>query len=388
MERLNKTGEQLIYLISCALRRADADEAVLDTIEPSGLFALAQAHSVSAMVCMVLEKTAVFAQSDPTVQKQWLDAKNKAIRKTMLLDAQRELLMNDMEAAGIWHMPLKGCVLKDLYPQYGMREMADNDLLFDETKREQVKEIFLRHGYSAEVFNKSNHDVYTKPPVYNFEMHTSLFSETEYEDAAKAHAPIRQTLLSDADKPYRLRFTPEDFYLFAVAHAYKHFHHRGTGVRTLADLYVMQHTIGQSMDRRYVDKELDALSIRDYEENSRLLSEKLFGSDKPLSALSLTPKEQQFLLFHLKAGTYGTVETRVRRELHSMQTEDAPISGFTKLKYCLLRLFPGPNWCKDKYPFVYRHPYVLPAFWVWRLFKKIPGSRKKVQEEVSVLKSS
>lgn len=67
-------------------------------------------------------------------------------------------------------MPLKGSILKDWYPKFGMREMADNDILFDASKRKEVKAIFQGRGYTVKEYDKSNHDAYEKPPIYNFEI--------------------------------------------------------------------------------------------------------------------------------------------------------------------------------------------------------------------------
>ena len=387
MDGLNQTSEHLIYLMSCALRGAEADESILDGVDLSGLLALARNHSVAAMTCMALEKTAMFAQADPGIRKQWLDAKNKAIRKNMLLDADRIALMDDMENAGIWHMPLKGSILKAWYPQCGMREMSDNDILFDGGKREQVRDIFLKHGYSAEHYGKSNHDVYFKPPVYNFEMHVALFSDSDYEDLAEKYAGIRQKLLPDENRKYRLHFSPEDFYVFALTHAYKHYSHSGTGIRTLADIYVMNHRIGPSLDWRYVEKELEELGIREYEKSSRALAEKVFG-EKPVSDIALTTQEQEMLLYYMQASTYGSIENGVNNQLHTIQPDGAPITGLTKLRYCLSRLFPSRKWCKDKYPFVYRHPYLMPLFWVWRWIARIPANMNRITKELYALISS
>lgn len=57
-----------------------------------------------------------------------------------------------------------------------MREMADNDLLIDERYREDIKKYMLNRGYSIHFAGVTNHDEYTKPPVYNFEFHTRLSS--------------------------------------------------------------------------------------------------------------------------------------------------------------------------------------------------------------------
>lgn len=386
MENLSQTQRQLLYLLSCALHETVPDNDLLGDIQWNALFSAAKAHSVSAMVCMALERTKIFAQSDPEVRKQWLDAKNKAVRKNMLLDAERERLAEEMGQAGIWYMPLKGCVLKDWYPRYGMREMADNDILFDPARREQVRNIFLDHGYSVESYQKSNHDEYCKPPVYNFEMHTALFNEDIYEDLAKKFANIKEKLLPDQNNPYCLHFTREDFYVFILAHAHKHYSHSGTGIRTLTDLYVMNRRIGQTLDWDYVNQELEGLGIRDYETDSRTLAEKIFGSESPAAEFDLTEPEQKMLQYYLGSSTYGTIKNRVDNILRSIQADEKPISGFTKFKYCMTRIFPGRGWCKKHYPFIYRHPCLLPAFWIWRLCSKMATNRKGILRELLALK--
>lgn len=384
---LNKTVEHLIYLISCVLRGTESKTEYLDGIDFAGLFVLAQRHSVAALVCMALEKTDAFEQADPAVKKLWLDAKNNAVRKNMLLDAERQVLMNEMENAGIWHVPLKGSILKDWYPQYGMREMSDIDILFDKTKREQVKDIFLRHGYSVHVFHVGNHDVYLKPPVYNFEMHVTLFGEKKYKELTAKYRGIEQKLIPDDNKKFCLHFTPEDFYVYTIVHAYKHYSYNGTGIRTLVDIYVMNRTIGLTMDWDYVKKEVQFFGIEAFEKVSRELAEKIF-SDIPISQISLTAKEKSMFLYCMRVGTYGSSEKQLNRYLHSLQADQKPITDFTKFKYCMARLFPGREWCKNNYPVVYRHPILLPFFWIWRWIKRIPTKKESIQKEISALRSS
>lgn len=53
--------------------------------------------------------------------------------------------------------------------------MADQDILYDSSRQNDVMNIMLGLGYSAESIGKSHHDVYHKPPIFNFEMHTALF---------------------------------------------------------------------------------------------------------------------------------------------------------------------------------------------------------------------
>ena len=194
MSTVTKTSEQMLYLMACALRGVSAQEEFLADVDLQQLFIMAGTHSVAAMVCMALEKTAIFAGADDAVKKHWREAKNKAIRKNMLLDAERAAIMMQLESAGIWHMPLKGSILKDWYPKPGMREMADNDILFDPSERKRVRGIFQSRGYKIVSFGKGNHDEYEKPPLYHFEMHVSLFHEM-YPKLAGQYRNVKEKLL-------------------------------------------------------------------------------------------------------------------------------------------------------------------------------------------------
>ena len=386
MSAMTRSSEHLLYLMACALQGVSAREKVLADADLKQLLIMARKHSVASMVCMALEKTAIFANADEAAKKQWLEAKNKAIRKNMLLDAERKAILHELEIQGIWYMPLKGSILKDWYPKPGMREMADNDILFDPSGRKQVREIFQNRGYKTVSFGKLNHDEYEKPPIYNFEMHVSLFHGM-YKELTAQYENVKERLLPVDGTAYQFAFTPEDFYVFALAHAHKHYSHSGTGVRTLADIYVMDRHLGDIMDRDEVEQKLTQLGIAEYEQHSRVLAEKLFSAVRPLTEIELTGDEKEMLLYYCDATTYGTVGNSVNNRLHELQENSEDITLWTKLKYCGVRLFPGREFCKLHYPFVYRHPWTMPFFWVWRIVDKGITHRRKVKQELKALKS-
>ena len=383
---MEKTSELLIYLMACSLQEIKPEEALLANIDVEALLRLAKAHSVSAMVCMALEQTDAFRCAEESIRLKWLDSKNKAIRKNMLLDAERHQLEKEFAERGIWYMPLKGSILKDWYPKFGMREMADNDILFDPAGRTQVREIFQNRGHKTGSFRKGNHDVYEKAPIYNFEMHVSLFHGT-YKELTEQYKNVKERLLPVDGTAYQFAFTPEDFYVFVLAHAHKHYSHSGTGIRTLADIYVMDRHLGGIMDRDEVEQKLMQLGIAEYEQHSRVLAEKLFSAVRPLAETELTEDEKEMLLYYCDATTYGTVDNRVNNRLHELQENSENIKLWTKVKYCCVRLFPGREFCKFAYPFVYKHPWTLPFFWVWRIVYRSIASKKNVQQELKALKA-
>ena len=385
MSTATKTSEQMLYLMACALHDVSAQEEFLADVDLQQLFITARNHSVAAMVCMALEKTAIFAGADEAVKKHWREAKNKAIRKNMLLDAERAAIGKQLESAGIWYMPLKGSILKDWYPKPGMREMADNDILFDPSERKRVREIFRSRGYKIVSFGKGNHDEYEKPPIYNFEMHVSLFHEM-YQELAGQYGNVKEKLLPVDGTVCQFAFTPEDFYVFVLAHAYKHYSGSGTGVRTLADFYVMNRHLGGIMNRDEVEQKLTRLGIAEYEQRSRVLAEKLFSGARPLPELELNTDEKEMLRFYCDATAYGTIDNQIQNRLQKLQGNAEGITLRTKLKYCCARLFPGREFCKYHYPFVYHHLWLLPFFWVWRIAGKGISHRKKVKRELTFLR--
>ena len=91
---MEKTSELLIYLMACSLQGTKPEGALLANIDLEALLRLAKAHSVSAMVCMALEQTDAFQHAAETTRLKWLEAKNKAIRKNMLLDAERKAILH------------------------------------------------------------------------------------------------------------------------------------------------------------------------------------------------------------------------------------------------------------------------------------------------------
>lgn len=165
---MNDTVKALIYLLSCAVNSVKADETKIRSVNIEELYDICKNLTLRATVYAALKSAGISSET-------FYLAYNKAVRKNVLLDIERTALLERFEAQGIWYMPLKGSLLKELYPENGMREMADNDILYDAEKQEEVRTIMLSARYTAENIGSDHHDVYMKPPVLNFEMHTKLF---------------------------------------------------------------------------------------------------------------------------------------------------------------------------------------------------------------------
>lgn len=254
---------------------------------------------------------------------------------------------------------------------------------------ELADELHERFGGKGK-FSVYSHTLFefagSKTHIYNFEMHVELYHKI-YDTFNEKYADVKQRLIPDAEVPYRFHFTPEDFYVFAIAHAYKHYSRSGTGIRTLADIYIMNQKLGGTLNWEYVDSELRGLGIFSYEHESRELAQKIFGIAELPTKANLSEAEQQMLAYYLGASTYGTIENRILNQMQKLQPDDGAFTARTKRKYLLSRIFPGREWCKAYAPTVYKYPVLLPLFWVWRLIYKGITNRKKVTQEIKTIKA-
>ena len=361
-----RNAADMIYLTACAVNGRKPKQERIDRLDLPKLFEVCQKHILTACVAYALESAGV-------KDNDFTQAKEKAIRKNILLDAERRTILRKLEAEKIWYMPLKGSLLHDWYPKLGMRQMADNDILFDISRREDVRNIMYDFGYRL----KSELEVvdeYLKEPVYNFEMHGELFMEYQVGAMADYYRRIKSRMLKDNNNEYGYHFSNEDFYLFMMAHEYKHFSGGGTGVRSLVDTYVFLRKFKNSLDWDYLSTELEKIGIADFERNNRELAMKVF-SFKPL-----TIEDKKLLDYFVMSETYGTLENSVNNRI----VRDG---GGSKVKYLWYRIFPRIDTYRVYYPWAYNHKFLLPVAWGYRLIRALTTRRKKVSKEINVLRN-
>ena len=352
-----RNTDDIIYLLRCAVTGTVPDREKIRAMNLEELYHTARRHGIRSMVGMALESAGV---KDESFEK----AVAMAQRKNALLDADRAAVLARMEAAGIWYMPLKGAILKDLYPRYGMREMADNDILFDKTRGADLREIMIGLGFSLENYDCGAHDIYHKKPISNFEMHRILFHETAQEELYPYYADVKDRLVKDEGKQCGYHFTDEDFYLYITAHDYKHYACGGSGLRSLMDTYV--YLIQKTLNMDYVIREAEKIGIADFEREKRQLALHLF------EGAELTSSEREMLDYIISSGTYGNLEQSVANEVEEKG----------RWNYFLSRLTIPRDLMEGMFPVLRKAPFLYPVCWVLRILRGVLFRNRVFREQL------
>lgn len=369
---MKKECYAMIYLVACGVNRIKPDMKYISDIDMEVLFRLSTYHLVEVLAGTSLK------EAGTALPEQWTQKLSKSMRKNILFDNERKKIFDFMEQSGIWYLPLKGTVLKDYYPSVGMRQMSDNDILFDGTFSDRVRTYMESQGYVSESHGKGAHDVYMKNPVYNFELHRTLFEESGQPIMSRYYADVKERLILNDGSSYGYHFSDEDFYIYTVAHAYKHYSGSGTGIRSLLDFYVYLSAKEQSMDFEYIDRECEKIGLFEFEKQSRALCKKVFGKQALTSyeqfTDSLSAKEQEMLGYYLSSGVYGTTERGIKNRISGFREKSGSTSKF---RYLVNRLFPDMEMYKSYYPFFYRHKLLLPIGWLYRLLRMIFSKKRR-----------
>lgn len=361
-----QTARDLIYLVSCAVNEIQPGKERYDAMDDTALFKFACRQKLAATVGRVLRQIM-------PLPEHWKEVMGKGMRQQALYDTERAGIFHALDENGIWYLPLKGALLKDIYPKTTIREMSDNDILCDRDRMEDVRSVMEELGYTCELFGKYNHDKYTKMPL-SFEMHTQLFVAYDVPVIAEYYMSIKEKLLKDSDNRCGYHMTDEDFYLYILCHIYKHYIKSGTGLRSLLDIYIYNKVKGDSLDRRYIADELEKLGVVKFEKDFRKLADRVFSGDE------LTDGVMDDLDTFISSGCFGSGRNRIENRLSGDDVDKA------KRLYLVRRIFPDEIYLKSFYPTVYRHRILYPFLVVYRPFKGFVTKRQKLLREFRYVK--
>ncbi|MCR5208197.1 MAG: nucleotidyltransferase family protein [Eubacterium sp.] len=361
-EARKKEVSFLIELLSRSLNEKEPPAA--EGVDFSFLLTLAKKHQVYNIIFPLISETDGI---DAQLKQEFRNYSLSELKRMLVMNDERERIFSALSEKGIRFMPLKGLILKAYYPKESMRQMSDNDILYDAENRDAVARIMKENGYKPTATGE-NSDDYHKPPFSTFEFHRTLFFEEH--DFCPRFDNLWENASPDDDNPCLYHMGLNDVYIYNVCHMYKHYSTAGCGIRFLADNYLFLKKESGRLDYEYISSRLSEYGIADFERETRKLAFKLFDGEE------LTENDEKLLEVFINFGIFGSGKIKLTRELEGMggSLESA------KKQYLLKRLFPPVKKMKADYRVLEKRPYLLPVYYIYRLFKGAANPEKTLGE--------
>ena len=351
----------LLHLMQAALGQNDGPLAWAEGCSEPSMAELIAEQSLVPMLYLVVRRQAGPAWAD--LAGRLKPVYDRELHRGLVQEYEIGALLDDMERDGIDCLPMKGWVMRNYYPDPLMRSMSDFDVLIRDMDSCKMQAWMEVRGYRPEHTEQEVHDTYRKPPYMNIELHRRLMEETRLKRQNTAWrenwlASLWQKAYLLEGKKHLYRLSDEDFLVHHLLHFYKHFTGSGVGVRPLADLYLFLRQKRQTLDRAYLEKQLEALHIRAFSAQiSRLAWVCFEGRELDDSAWLV-------LDYLTHAGIYGdraTLETSRLFESAGKTVRQSKWKNFFNRCFMPLALM------KNTYPRLRRAPWLLPVYWGIRM---------------------
>lgn len=369
------TCEYLIQLIRAVVRDETAPEKPAD-VKWQELLNLAIDHKAVGLAYDAMKQLKTQPQGD--ILAIWEKEHGKTQIVDLLQKEEAFQIINSASENKLYLLPLKGYVMKQMYPKTEYREMGDLDYLVEADRINEFRPVMKKSGYKEEsVGLEASDDTYQKAPYIEVEIHRRLLPPTE--ENHWFTDDIWERLVPDKENPYLLHMTWEDYYLFHLLHFEKHYSMGGSGIRSILDHYYLKKNIGDKLDRDYINRNIEKMNYVQFEEMCNGLADAWFGDGK------LTKELEEPAEYILNSGAFGTFEQFQKWSFERYKKEQGIK---TKKGYFFRRMFMERERMEFIYPSLKKHGWLLPFFWIHRLFKSVFFNWKRVKMELDDFKKN
>lgn len=337
------------------------------------------------------ENAALFAVTKQQVIGQVL---NQTMRSAEFADLYRKL-----RAAGLHPVVVKGQLCSRLYPLKDHRISGDDDLYIPDGEFFACHETLLANGLTtdtpADELAAADEVTYTKKgsPLY-IELHRHLFDSSE-----DAHDELNHFFadLNPVEIDGFLAMPPHEHLLYLILHAYKHFVRSGIGLRQFCDIGLWAQEYHAEIDWQRLHDQCASVHAATFAAAAFRIAGEYLGIDFTLPAPWDDSIDVEPLLHDtLCGGVYGSNDyTRLHSSTVTLNAVKASRTGG---KSSVLRsVFPKREYLERSYPYLKKHPYLLPVAWVQRIAhyagekqlgmdNSASGSIKLARERIELMK--
>ncbi len=303
----------------------------------------------------------VYRSLSSSIQDMLKQQYHAALKQSITQDYEGKRIVQKIIEEGFTCIGLKGWELRNLYPDFTMRQMSDIDLLISPYDFTEIKRIMSdlefnsRKGESA-----SKHDTFRKNTV-SVETHKRLTESPDLSILEWEKGLLERTVKTDS-----VHLSGEDFYIHHIIHMHHDFGNGALGLRRIADTWLLQKT---EMDKQKVDAVLEKLNLRVFHDHMVRLCKACFEEDS-------MDEQSEYLIQHAcRYGIFGTERSYKTARVVSRGEIDKGRSAALKDAVFM----PYDN-MKVLYPQLETHPGLLPFYWTKRLLLKSRKLKRNIRK--------
>jgi len=352
----------LLQLVKSALLEESAQ--IPETTLTEQIYDLAVRHQVEALVYDGAIRNGFDRKSEH--MGKLFQYYGKAMMKSEAQTACLKELYRCFDEAGIDYMPLKGCIMKQLYPKAELRAMNDADILIRVEQYEKIKPILQSMGFKF--MAESDCELKWVCRMLYLELHKRLIPSF-IKDFYAYFGDGWQLATERCGTRYAM--SKEDEFLFLFTHFARHYREGGVGIRHMADIWFYRRKY-PNMDEEKIVSALKKMSLeRFYENILKTLDNWFEGGEETI----VTEKITRYIT---ESGSLGSEESK---------TVAQGAGRGSKGKNVARLLFPPLGDMCYAYPVLQKHPVLLPAMWGYRWIKVLTVERNKIKIQSERLKT-
>ncbi len=392
---LTKTETQFLNIAKAAI---SGTEISTDAVDWTAIFTLSNQQKLLPIIFEAVRQTdaarenaALFAAVKKQVISQVL---NQVVRSAEFADLYKRL-----RVAGLHPVLVKGALCSRLYPLKDHRISADDDIYVQDSEfldcHEQLLAEELTTDTPADELPTADEVSYLKEgsPLY-IELHRHLFdsSEDAHDELNHFFADIQPIEMAGF-----LAMPPYEHLLYLILHAYKHFVSCGIGLRQFCDIGLWAQAYHEQIDWQRLYDQCASVHAATFATAAFKNARGYLGIKFDLPAPWEASIDVEPLLHDtLCGGVYGSNDyTRLHSSTVTLNAVKASRAG--EKSSVLSSIFPKKEYLERRYPYLKKHPYLLPVAWIQRIVhyageKQISmdnsaaGSIKLAKERIELMK--
>ncbi len=356
---MNKFQKDVLSLISSSLNGSALN---IDNLDYNAVYVFAKRQQIAGLLYDSLSKTDGFLSSE--IYDKFFNLYIANLQMSENQSYEIDNLLKNFDEDGIDYLPLKGTVLKKLYPRQDMRSMSDADILIKLEQLPKINEIMKNCGFSYEY--ESDHELSWIKDKVHIELHKRLipsYNKDYYDYYGDGWKFIKDNQMNK-----------EDFFIYIFTHFAKHYRDGGVGIKYMVDFYV--YTSKYQLNYGYIEEELKKLQLYDFYINITDAINVWFNKKEE------TDKTNFITDFVFESYVYGNEDTHAKSgALKISRTTKTP-----KIKKVFTLIFPSYKTMVLKYSVLKKLPILLPFAYVYRAFEILFTRPKRIKKNLKELK--